>query len=59
MARCVFTVLNGGYEALNEQPVAARSAIPFICLTDDPGLTSGTWQIRPFKPRFPAAINCR
>lgn len=42
---CVYTVLTGGYETLNEQPVAASSGMPFICLTDDPGLTSKTWQV--------------
>lgn len=42
---CVYTVLTGGYESLNEQPVAAASGVPFICLTDDPELTSGTWQV--------------
>ncbi len=46
MATCVYTCLTGGYERLNEQPVARRSAIPFICLTDDPSLSSETWQVR-------------
>lgn len=50
---CVFTTLIGGYEELNEQPVAARSAIPFVCLTDDPALSSASWQIRLVKPLFP------
>lgn len=43
---CVLTTLTGRYEELNEQPVAARSSIPFICLTDDPELRSDSWQIR-------------
>jgi FkbM family methyltransferase len=46
MATCVYTCLTGGYERLNEQPVARRSNIPFICLTDDPSLRSDTWQVR-------------
>jgi len=46
LRKCVFTTLIGGYERLNEQPVASSSNIPFICLTDDPSLVSGTWQIR-------------
>jgi FkbM family methyltransferase len=46
MATCVYTCLTGGYERLNEQPVARRSNIPFICLTDDPSLSSETWQVR-------------
>lgn len=49
---CVYTALIGGYEKLNEQAVAAQSAIPFICLTDDPDLRSETWQIRRIPPVF-------
>ncbi len=47
--RCVYTALTGAYEKLNEQPAAKKSSIPFICFTDDPGLTSKTWEIRPLK----------
>jgi hypothetical protein len=50
---CVFTVLTGGYEPLNEQPAARHSDVAFICLTDDPALTSETWEIRRFIPIFP------
>ena len=49
---CVYTVLIGGYERLNEQPMAEASAIDFLCFTDDPGLTSATWQIRNVRPLF-------
>lgn len=49
---CVFTVLLGRYEALNEQPSAAHSALDFICLTDDPDLRSETWSIRYVTPAF-------
>lgn len=42
---CVYTILVGNYESLNEQPVATRSSLPFLCLTDDPALTSDTWQV--------------
>jgi hypothetical protein len=49
---CVYTILVGGYERLNEQPVAAESALPFICLTDDPGLKSETWQVVQIEPTF-------
>lgn len=52
-ARAVYTALMGGYERLLEQPVARDSAIPFICLTDDPTLSSETWQIRIVTPAFP------
>lgn len=47
MRPCVYTVLTGGYEELNPQPVASASGLRFICLTDDPTLpaTQG-WEIR-------------
>lgn len=56
MTACVYTVLMGGYERLNEQPVAARSGWPFICLTDDPSLTSQTWQIQQIDPVLPGDL---
>lgn len=49
---CVYTSLMGGYESLNEQPMAEQSDIPFICFTDDPELRSDTWQIRLVPPLF-------
>jgi hypothetical protein len=49
---CVYTTLIGGYEKLNEQPVAVSSRLPFICLADDPNLRSQTWQIRQVDPLF-------
>lgn len=48
----VYTALIGEYEVLNEQPTAARSEIPFVCLTDNPHLQSQTWQIVQVKPLF-------
>jgi hypothetical protein len=51
-SRCVYTVLTGGYECLNEQAIARESSLPFICLTDDPDLTSETWTIRQIEPTF-------
>ncbi len=51
--RCVYTVLLGGYETLNEQDQAAGSEIPFICLTDDPDLRSDSWLVRLVRPHFP------
>lgn len=50
---CVYTCLIGGYEALNEQPMAAASGLDFICFTDDAALTSASWQIRRLDPAFP------
>lgn len=49
---CVYTILFGAYEALNEQPVAIGSDIPFICLTDDPHLKSETWTVVQVTPAF-------
>ncbi len=49
---CVFTALFGGYELLNEQPMAQQSDIPFVCFTDDPELRSETWQMRLISPLF-------
>lgn len=51
-SRCVYTALIGRYEQLVEQPRAGDSAIPYICLTDDPELRSDTWQIRVVTPTF-------
>lgn len=50
--RCVYTALVGQYEALNEQPVARESGLPFICFTDDPSLRSETWEMRPIDLLF-------
>jgi hypothetical protein len=49
----VYTALIGGYERLNDQPVAADSGVDFVCFTDDETLESDTWQIRVVAPRFP------
>ncbi|HET6168387.1 MAG TPA: glycosyltransferase domain-containing protein [Marmoricola sp.] len=48
--RAVYTALFGGYERLVEQPLATSTDIPFICLTDDPGITSETWEVRVVEP---------
>lgn len=53
MKCCVYTVLLGGYESLNEQPAAVRSGLPFICLTDDASLQSASWDCRTVEPLFP------
>jgi len=53
VTRAVYTALLGGYEELNEQPIAAQSDIPFICFTDDPDLTSDTWQLVHVEPLLP------
>lgn len=50
---CVYTVLLGDYEVLNPQPVAERSGVPFICLTDDASLVSPHWQMANVEPVFP------
>lgn len=51
--RAVYTALLGGYEDLIEQTVAADSGVDFICFTDDPQLTSTSWQVRLIQPLFP------
>ncbi len=43
----------GGYERLNEQPVAQQSNIPFLCLTDDPSLGSQSWRMMRVEPNYP------
>ena len=45
--------MTGDYELLNEQPVRPSSNLRFICLTDNPSLTSETWEIHPIRPLFP------
>lgn len=49
---CVYTILVGDYEELNEQPIADQSTIPFICLTDNAELRSNSWKIQPIKKMF-------
>ncbi len=50
---CVYTCLFGGYEELVEQPAASASTLPFVCVTDDPELSSETWAIRVVEPVLP------
>jgi len=50
--RCVYTALIGDYEELNEQPVAVRSDINFVCFTDNKNLRSNTWKIVTVDPTF-------
>jgi hypothetical protein len=50
---CVYTALIGDYESLNEQPVAHRCDLDFICFTDDPALESETWKIIQVEPSWP------
>jgi hypothetical protein len=51
--RAVYRALIGGYELLREEGVARDSDLPFICFTDDPTLTSETWQIEVVERRLP------
>jgi hypothetical protein len=50
VSRAVYTALFGEYEPLQEQPVAHESSVPFICFTDNPDLTSTTWDVRVVEP---------
>jgi hypothetical protein len=52
--RVVYTVLFGGYEGLLEQPAFEGSTIDRICFTDDPELTSPTWEVRCVPRALPA-----
>jgi hypothetical protein len=50
----VFTALFGPTEALLEQEVRQSSQSKFICFTDNPSLTSETWELVLVKPLFEA-----
>ena len=41
----VYTALFGGYERLNDDQELGDGSVPFICFTDDPGLTSTVWDV--------------
>ena len=49
----VYTALFGSYEALVEQPMAADSAVKFVCFTDDETLESDSWEVRLLRPTVP------
>lgn len=49
----VYTAVLGGYEHLLDQDVARGSDARFVCFTDDPALTSETWDVRLVEPAFP------
>jgi hypothetical protein len=46
LRRCVYTTLLEGQEELDEQPMAGRSTIPFICLTNGRSVKGNGWEIR-------------
>lgn len=49
--KVLYTVLTGNYERLNELEIK-DDAIRAICFTDDPALTSSTWEIIQINPAF-------
>lgn len=49
---CVYTVLIGDHELLNEQPIVKDSHVDFICFTDNKELVSQSWKLRHIKPVF-------
>ena len=51
--RVLYTALFGGYESLNELEVI-DPAVRAICFTDDPTLSSSTWEIVSVTPVFPS-----
>ena len=46
--KLLYTVLTGGYDRLNEIPslLATAKQWDFVCITDNPALSSDTWKIR-------------
>jgi hypothetical protein len=52
LRRACCTVLLGEHAGVTEQPVAASSTVPFYCFTDDPDLTSQTWEVIRVDARF-------
>lgn len=48
----VYTALLGGYERLNDDQELGDGSVPFICFTDDSGLTSSVWDVRLITPLF-------
>lgn len=45
MKVCVYTILTGDYEELNVQPMAAKSTVPFICITDSVDRDPKGWKV--------------
>jgi hypothetical protein len=54
---CVYTVLVGRYERLLDQDGLTGDSVDLICFTDDPELTSDTWDVRLIDPVLPADPN--
>jgi len=53
---CVYTVLYGTADCLQEYPQDIRETMDFIAFVDDPTITSETWKLRQLRPRFPADL---
>lgn len=53
MKICVYSVLIGDYEGINEQPITSKSNVPFIMFTDRRDLVSKTWNNKCIEPMFP------
>jgi hypothetical protein len=51
--RAMYTVLMGKYEKLSPLPEIARAGIDAFCFSDDPALTSDSWQVVYVEPEFP------
>jgi hypothetical protein len=52
MTRVCYTALFGTHEMLADQPAADESQVRFVCFTDDPELTSRSWEIVQVDPSF-------
>ena len=53
-ARVVYTAVMGGYEELQEQPLARSSSVRFVCFTDQPSLRRDDWELRLVEPTLAA-----
>jgi hypothetical protein len=52
----VYTALLGSGRELREAPVALESTADFLCFTDDPALSSETWEPVLVRPRLPGDL---
>ncbi|TFH68975.1 DUF616 domain-containing protein [Gammaproteobacteria bacterium LSUCC0057] len=57
MQTVVYTALIGGYEQLNEQPMAKQSSLRFVCFSDDATLQSDSWEIVHVEPYLPEDLS--
>lgn len=55
MKTCIYTILAGGFDEFNPQPLVDKSAgVTFVCFTTDPTLRSPGWEFRVVGSLFPS-----